>query len=46
MRIIVIQLMIRIDNNDSEKLLMFEATLEKMYLVNNYVIQKFNKNYI
>ena len=38
--------MIRIDNNDSEKLLMFEATLEKMYLVNNYVIQKFNKNYI
>ena len=43
---IKLPLMIRIDNNDSEKLLMFEATLEKMYLVNNYFIQKFNKNYI
>ena len=43
---IKLPLTIRIDNNDSEKLLMFEATLEKMYLVNNYFIQKFNKNYI
>tara|TARA_B100001057_G_scaffold407218_1_gene420981 strand:+ start:1034 stop:1837 length:804 start_codon:yes stop_codon:yes gene_type:complete len=43
---IKLPLIIRVDNNNSDELSKFENILEQMYLVNDFFIQRFNKDYI